>query len=111
MAPFPTVPGQQSAEWRSRLALIYSYALSVMTGQEGGLIGFILPPPTYLLDYGHPFVPYDHPGQPPAPNAAQGAWSAHNNAMALWQRESSARSSLMDIIFQSLDHVTLAWFF
>ena len=57
-------------EWRSRLlALIKFYALGVFTGQEGGLIGFILDAPTYLLDYGHPFIPYPHPDPSPAANA------------------------------------------
>lgn len=69
MEAFPSVPGQHSAEWRSRLALIQSYALGVCTGQEGGLIGFISDAPTYLLDYEHPFIPYPHPGPSPAANA------------------------------------------
>jgi hypothetical protein len=73
MEPFPSVPGQHSAEWRSVLASIYSYANNVSTGQEGGLLGFILPPAVYLLDYGHAFFPYVHPGPPPAANAAHGA--------------------------------------
>jgi hypothetical protein len=111
MEPFPSIPGRHAAEWSSRLALIYSYALTVCTGQQGGLMGFILSPALYLLDYGQPFVPYDHPGQPPAANATAGTWSAHNNAMNLWQRESTAIASLMETIFQSLDRVSSAWFF
>ena len=96
---FPSVSGQHSAEWRSRLALIQSFALGVSTGQEGGLIGFIVDAPTYLIDYGHPFVPLVHPGPPPALNAAQGLWSVFNNAEAKWNRESTAINSLMAIIF------------
>jgi hypothetical protein len=68
---------------RSVLASIYSYAHSVSTGQDGGLLGFILLTAVYLLDYEHAFVPYVHPGPPPAANAAHGAWSAYNNAMSL----------------------------
>ncbi len=53
-----------------------------------------------------------YPDQPPAANATAGAWSVHNNAMTLWQRESTAIASLiMETILQSLDRVSSAWFF
>ena len=110
MDSFPSSPGQHSAEWRSCLALIQSYALGVTTGQQGGLIGFIVDAPTYLLDYGQSFVPFAHPGQAPAANAPAGAWSAHNFALANWQRESAAISALMDSIFKSLDSIASACF-
>lgn len=109
--PFPSIPGQHSAEWPAWFALIQSFALNVSTGQEGGLLGFILDPPTYLLDYGHPFVPFAHPGPTPALNAAAGAWSAHGIAIANWRCESNAINSLMANIFKSLDRVAISWFF
>jgi hypothetical protein len=73
MDHFPSVSGQHSAEWRTVLASIQSYANSVFTGQPGGLLGFILSPADYLAEYQHPFIPYQHPGAAPAANAAQGA--------------------------------------
>jgi hypothetical protein len=109
--PFPSVPGQHAAEWSSRLALITSLALNAPTGQEGGLIGFILDAPTYLADYGHAFVPFAHPGNIPNANAAVGAWKVYESSMQNWLRESSAIKNLMSNIFKSLDRVALAWFF
>jgi hypothetical protein len=108
---FPSSPGQHSAEWWSCFALIHSYALGVTAGQQDGLIGFIVDAPTYLLDYGQPFVPFAHQGQAPAANASAGAWSAHNFAIANWQRESAAIFALIDSIFKSLDIIASAWFF
>ena len=111
LGPFPSVPGQHAAEWPQFLALIQTFALNSPTGQDGGLLGFILDAPTYLLDYGHPFVPYPPPGPYPANNAGQGAWSAHKEAGILRKFEQTAISSLMQKIFNSLDRVSLSWFF
>lgn len=102
---FPSVPGQHAAEWPSRLALITS------TGQPGGLVGFILDAPTYLQDYGQPFVPFPHPGPGPAANAAGGTWKSYDLAMANWKLESQAISTLMKSIFDSLDRLASSWFF
>jgi hypothetical protein len=108
---FLSVPGQHAAEWPSRLALITSYALNTSTGQPGGLVGFILDAPTYLQDYGHPFVPFPHPGPSPAANAAGGAWKVHDLAMENWKLESNAISTLMKSIFDSQDRLASSWFF
>jgi hypothetical protein len=108
---FPSVPGQHAAEWPSRLALISSLVLNISTGQEGGLIGFILDAPTYLLDYGNAFVPFPHPGPPPLANALVGTWKVYDLAMSNWKCENAAIKSLMTNIFRSLDRVALSLFF
>jgi hypothetical protein len=111
--PFPSVSGQHAAEWPTWYALIQSHkihAMNICTGQESGLVGSILDPPTYLLDYGHAFVRFVHPGPIPALNAVAGAWNAHKVAMDNWRTESNAFNSLMASIFKSLDLSALSLF-
>lgn len=67
--------------------------------------------PTYLLDYGHAFVPYPRPGPTPANNAGAGTWEAHKIATANWRTESSAINAFMVAIFKFLDRNAIAWFF
>jgi hypothetical protein len=88
-----------------------SFAFAAATGQEGRLIGFILDAPTYLLDYGHAFVPYPHPGPTTANNAGAGTWEAHKIANTNWRVESTDINAFMVFIFKSLDRIALAWFF
>jgi hypothetical protein len=108
---FPSVAGQHAEEWPQFLARITSFALAATTGQEGGLVGFILDAPTYLLDYVHAFVPYIHPGPTPANTAGAGTWEAHKIATANWRTESSVINAFMVAIFKSLDQIAIAWFF
>jgi hypothetical protein len=109
--PFPSVPGQHDAEWPARLSQISTHANFVSTGQQGGLLGYILPAAAYQARYGHAFQPADHPGQLPAANAAAGAWKIYEIQLANWKFESSAIQSLMRAIFKSLDAVSKSWFF
>lgn len=108
---FPVVCGQHAEEWPQFFALISSAALNSPTGQDGGLIGFIIDAPSYLADYGHPFDPYPPAGPQPGGNAAHGTWRAYEIAVKDRKFETSALSLFMQNIFEALDRTAKAWFF
>lgn len=107
---FPSIPGHHAAEWPSRLAFLCSSASNIPTGQDGGLLGFILAPAVYQQRFHHAFQPFQRPDDPGV-NGTTGQWRHHDYLKSSFDCESQAISKFMEAIFASLDSFILSLFY